>query len=191
MSLLAVFHDGRALIARSILTIEAFALLPGDTRERNVSWLDRSQALSLSSDGQKILYGKIGEGQGTVYLGRGDGSPAVPLGEGRGAFALSPDGKWALTTQGSPRQVVLLPTGAGQAVRLPRGDVEFEGRTWFFWFPDGKRILFNGHGPDGQKRCYVQSTEGGGPRALPLSGVGCRAPSPDGKFVLTSKGELY
>src|SRR5207247_7333575 len=62
--LLDIFHDGRALIARTIVTTEAFALLPGETGEKNISWLDRSQAVSLSSDGKKILYGKLGEGQG-------------------------------------------------------------------------------------------------------------------------------
>jgi len=67
-----------------------------------------------------------------VYLRKTDGSPAVLLGEG-GAVALSPDGKWAIVQpQGSPTQLKLLPTGAGEPKDLTHDNIN---HTWRAGFP--------------------------------------------------------
>ena len=69
-----------------------------------------------------------------------DGSPAVSLGEARGGGALSPDGRWVLAElEGN---LILLPTGAGSTVTLPKGDVVEFGRG--AWLRDSKRIVFTG-----------------------------------------------
>ncbi len=115
--------DGRALIARDSIRSRVFGLSPGEASERDLSWLDGSAAADLSSDGRMLLLAEKGEGGGgvgAVYVRKTDGSPPVRLGEGY-ALALSPDKKWALAAPISFTELLLLPTGIGQAKKLERG----------------------------------------------------------------------
>ena len=91
-------HPGRFLSAR---TTRGLALPLVEYRQRQDGWPRSSYA----------------------YLRKTDGAPAVRLGEGR-PFGLSPDGKWVLSTLFTPPQILLLPTGAGEAKRLERGAIE-------------------------------------------------------------------
>jgi hypothetical protein len=96
-----------------------------------------------------------------------DGSPAVRLGEGNGQ-ALSPDGKLVISVPITPpERIVLLPTGAGQPRRL-EGSAEVHAARWF---PDGKRILLEGHEVGHGVRLYVQDLAGGGPKPITSEGV--------------------
>ncbi len=98
------------------------ALVPGESEERNLSWLAGSTVADLSNDGKKLLLYEEGSNANrpdeevfTTYLRSTDGSDAVKLGEGR-ALALSPDGEWALVMRPSPEpHLVLLPTGRRRA----------------------------------------------------------------------------
>src|SRR5438876_10023455 len=93
---------------------------------------------SMRKGGGALDYSKSGGLTYAVYLRKTDGSPAVLLGEG-GAVALSPDGKWAIVQpQGSPTQLKLLPTGAGEPKDLTHDNIN---HTWARWFPDRMRIL--------------------------------------------------
>jgi eukaryotic-like serine/threonine-protein kinase len=100
---------------------------------------------------------------------------------------LSADGKWALTILFTPPQLALLPTGAGEARQLERGPIEQYGKRCG-WFPDGKRIVFEGREPGREWRLYVQSIEGGLPRPITPEGTtgGSREIfiSPDGRSVI-------
>src|SRR5438445_494758 len=74
-------------------------LAPGETKERDLSWLDVTYTRGMSDDGRTVLLGEGGFGggaNGSIYLRKTDGSPAIRLGDGY-PISLSPDGKWALT----------------------------------------------------------------------------------------------
>ena len=90
---------------------------PEGSQERDLSWLDFSVPIDLSSDGKILLFVESGDGGGphyTTFIRGTNGTPAVRLGEGF-ALALSPDGKWALARTPDSNNVALLPTGVGTA----------------------------------------------------------------------------
>jgi eukaryotic-like serine/threonine-protein kinase len=182
--------DGRALITRDSTRSRVLGLPPGEASERDLSWLDGSAANDLSFDGTTLLLGEAGEGgggTGTVYVRKTDGSPPVRLGEGY-ALALSPDKKWALAAPISFTELLLLPTGIGQARKLERGGIESYQSARFL--PDGKRVLFAGKEPGHRARLYIQDLGGGGPKPITPEGTGAtfrgNVVSPDGKFVTGS-----
>jgi eukaryotic-like serine/threonine-protein kinase len=176
-----VAADGRVLVTHPQRRREMLLLLPDETRERDISWLDYSVAADLSADGRTVLFGESGEGGGagySVYLRRTDSSAPVRLGEGQ-PTSLSPDGAQALSVlHGAEPQLVVLPTGAGQAVTLPRGAISQY--RWAWWFPDGRHVLVEGSEAGKQRRLYVQETPGGAPR--PLTPEGTSAPRPNAIF---------
>jgi len=188
-----ISRDGQVLLADWTMRYGIAARRASDPGERDLSWLDWSQARDLSSDGKLLLLTEGGEGGGPsygVYIRKTDGSPAVRLGEGE-ALALSPDAKWVLSVLhgGKPRPV-LLPTGAGQARTLPQGAIrDYEDGSWM---PDGERVILlaseAGHG----SRFYIQDVTGGKPSPITPEGTtgfgfGAHVVSPDGK-LLAAKG---
>ena len=182
-----VSRDGRVLLARDGVRSRMAVLPPGETRERDLSWLDGTIPADISTDGTTLLFfegGEGGGGTGTVYVRKTDGSPPVRLGEGY-ALALSPDKRWALATLQSYSQLTLLPTGAGQARRLERGPIESYQSATFL--PDGRRILFAGSERGRRARLYVQDLAGGAPRPVTAEGAGAGphgvVVSPDGRFA--------
>src|SRR5207344_2120953 len=126
--------DGRVLMMRASWRRELVGTIAGESKQRDLSWLDYSYPAALSADGKTLLFDEEGGGGSlaysksgglsyAVYLRKTDGSPAVLLGEG-GAMALSPDGKLALAqTQDSPSQLRMLATGAGEARDLTKDNV--------------------------------------------------------------------
>jgi hypothetical protein len=118
--------DGRVLVSRNTVHIGLSCQAPGESRERDLSWQIASLATGLSADGQTAVFndalgGQTSSGHATVFTRNLDGSPAVRLGEGNGG-RISPDKKWVLTQQGD--HLVLLPTGAGSPVDLPKGTLK-------------------------------------------------------------------
>ncbi len=193
LSLLDIWKDGRILLNRASWRRELIGLLPGASKERDLSWLDYSYPADLSADGKTLLFDEEGGGGGqmysktggltyAVYVRKTDGSPAVLLGAG-GSVALSPDEKWAIAQpQTTPAQFVLLPTGAGESRQLTKDDIN---HAWAKWLPDGKHIVFTGNEPDHGVRFYVQDINGGKPRTFSPEGVHATAfvISPDGRYV--------
>jgi serine/threonine protein kinase len=194
-----ISRDGRVLISKDVWRSGVQWHGSGNAGERDLSWLDASTLMDLSSDGQNLEFSEFGETTGSsslAYLRKTDGSPAVKLGFGYAA-ALSPDGKWVLAADFPPRLVVL-PTGAGEAKHLePQGLEQFASPGWM---PDGKQIYFAGY--DGHDwRMYTQDPANGAPHAFtpPLSVnqqiFDSHLLSPDGKFVvardLNGSGRLY
>src|SRR6266542_539240 len=180
-----VSSGGSVLMTRDTNRQELLGRSTGELKERDLTWLDWSNASDISADG-KLLFSEAGEGAGagySVYVRRMDGAPAVRLGEGS-AQALSPDGKWALaiTRIVSEPQIVLYPTGAGETRTLPREGLVAQSALWL---PDGKQILVTaseaGHG----SRLYLWDLSGGKPRAISPEGYRSfpRSVSPDGKLV--------
>jgi Tol biopolymer transport system component len=187
MTLNDISRDGRVLITRDDERLQINCLPPGETKERDLSWYDWSSARDLSDDGRTLLIGISGDAGAwadSTYLRKTDGSPAIRLGEAW-ALALSPDRKWAIASiaNKSPVQLVLLPTGPGDAKALTNDAIDHSNARWF---PDGKRFVFQGHEPNHAARLYVQDLVGGTPRAITPEGVGFSTGNPislDGQFV--------
>ena len=183
-----IARDGRVLVERLSDRTGVLGLVPGETRERDLSWFDGSSPVALSDDGRLLLFNEFGgtAREGTAhYLRETDGSPAVNLGAGE-AFDLSSDGKWALARAAdSPKTLVLQPTGTGASISIDLS--AFESVAGAAFFPDGKRLLVAATEPGGKKRkMYVQGIPTGKPRAITSRtfGFAGRPISPDGIWVV-------
>jgi len=183
-----VARSGRVLLTRESPRVGVLAMLEGDTRERDMSFLDYSFAADLTPDARILLFDEEGEAGGanyTVFVRKSDRSPVVRLGEGN-AMAISPDGKWALSMLPVPSSpFILLPTGTGEHRQLAPGGVSPEQAAT--WLPDSRSIVFAGTEPGHKVRLYVQSIEAGNPRAISPEGIVAALPgfavTPDGKHV--------
>ena len=205
LMLFDIWKDGRVLMMRASWRRELVGMVAGETKQRDLSWLDYSYPAGLSPDGKTLLFDEEGGGGSlaysksgglsyAVYIRKTDGSPAVLLGEG-GALALSPDGKSVISqTNDSSAQLRLLTTGAGEAKDLTKDNMN---HTWARWFPDGKRILFSGNGPGQGVRLYVFDPASGKSQAVTPEGVDGNAffVSPDSQWIAgigpDRKGYLY
>jgi len=183
-------HDtgagGRALISRDALRAGAVGLIPGENKERDLSWQDWTVPGALSEDGKLLLFieaGEAGGGDYAVFTRETNSNSAVRLGQGS-ARALSPDGQWALVLRQnlSPPDFVLLPTGVGQQRAVPTGNVI---PSFGQFLPDGKSIVFSGHQAGHGARVYLMNLDGGQPRAITPEGFGLRGHglSADGKRI--------
>ena len=186
LTLQDVSQGGRALMTHDVSRTELLGRPAGEPKEKDLSWLDWSNASDISADGKTILFSESGEGGGSgysIYVRRTDGSPAVRLGEGY-AQRLSPDGRWvlAITHISSDPQVVLYPMGAGEAKALSREGLVAQAADWL---PDGKQILVTASEPGHGSRLFLRDVSGGKPRAISPEGYRnfLRAVSPDGKLV--------
>ena len=177
--------DGRWLTTRDDFFREMQVLAPGQSHERDLSWLDLSDPAALTGDGKTLLFmeesGSVGVNY-AVCLRQTDGSPVVRLGEGA-ANDLSGDGRWALANvPTTPPQLMLYPTGAGEPRKLERGGLLSYESAQFF--PDGKRVLACGPEDGKGVRCYVQDIAGGKPRPVTPEGTSQGFVSPDGRMIL-------
>ena len=190
-----VLHDisaeGRVLLGRLSESSEILGDFPGETRPRNLSHLDRSEAAALAPSGETLLFNDKGQsGLRGMYLGRTDGSPPKRLADGY-ARALSPDGKFVLSSIRPDPQIFLIPTGPGQPRLIDTPGLLPGGRMGFF--PDGRRIWFMAKDPAQGRRAWVQDLHEGKPRAITPPEVGGSVLSGDGRFLcaLAADGDWY
>ena len=180
-----IWQDGKVLLSRQSWRRELSGLIAGMTKEQDFSWLDYSFPAELSADGKRLLFDEEGVGGGayySVYLRKTAEDSAVRLGDGE-SVTLSPDGKWVLAlTMSSPAQLILLPSGAGDAQQITHDSFY---HSWARWLPDSQGIVFTakqeGHGA----RIYLQKSITG--QATPVSPEGIDplviALAPDGSQV--------
>jgi eukaryotic-like serine/threonine-protein kinase len=180
-----VGRDGKVLLIRQSWRRELSGLIAATAKEQDFSWLDYSFPAELSADGKRLLFDEEGVGGGgnySVYLRKVAEDSAVRLGDGE-SVSLSPDGKWVLAlTMSSPAQLILLPSGAGDAQQITHDSLY---HSWARWLPDSQGIVFTakqeGHGA----RIYVQKSITA--KATPVSPEGVDplviALSPDGSQV--------
>lgn len=188
LTLQDIFKDGRILFSRDDMRAGMIGLSPGESRERDLSWHDWTIPRDISDDGKLVSFDETGEAggaTGVIYVRGTDGSPAVRLGEGR-AVTLSPDGKFVLAlTRGTRHEMIVLPTGAGEARPISTGDVQ---PHQVYFFPDQKHILILGNVPTGRGlRLWVTDLNGSTPKAISPEGVILRQRnciSPDGTRVV-------
>ncbi len=180
-----IWQDGKVLLSRQSWRRELSGLTSGGTKEVDFSWLDYSFPAELSSDGKRLLFDEEGSGGGagySVYLRKTAEDSAVRLGDGE-SVTLSPDGKWVLAlTMTSPAQLILLPSGAGDAQQITHDSLY---HSWARWLPDSQGIVFTakqeGHGA----RIYLQKSIAASPTPISPEGIDplVLALAPDGSQV--------
>jgi eukaryotic-like serine/threonine-protein kinase len=179
------WKDGRVLLSRASRRRELSGLIEGVPKEEDFSWLDYSFPGDLSPDGKVLLFDEEGTGGGSnysVYLRKTASESAVRLGDGT-SVSLSPDGKWVIAlTVATPAQLVLLPSGAGDAQQITHDKLY---HIWARWLPDSQGYVFTateeGHGA----RIYLQKSISAGAKPISPEGVDPQAfsLSPDGSQV--------
>ncbi|MFI5370246.1 MAG: protein kinase [Candidatus Eisenbacteria bacterium] len=168
-----IARDGRVLVGHGPERAGINGLAPGETRERDLSWLDWSLLQDLSTDGKTMLIDETAEGggaSGSVYVRPMDGSPAVRLGDG-GARAISPDGRWVAAARsmgGGVGSLYLLPTGVGEPRDVNTGTLYTHIARWC---PDGRHMVISAHEPGRGIRLYRIDVQDGDPQALSPEGV--------------------
>jgi eukaryotic-like serine/threonine-protein kinase len=181
-----IWQDGRVLLAKDAWRRELIGLVAGENKERDVSWLDYSYPSDLSRDGKDLLFTEAGEGGGpnySVYQRKIGETSAVLLGDGM-ALSVSPDGKWVIvSTISAPAQLILLPTGPGEAKPLTHDSINHSRAKWL---PDGQRFVFSGKEPGHAARIYRQDSPEGKPLPISPEGIDPLALvlSPDGQQVV-------
>ena len=182
-----IWQDGRVLLAKDAWRRELTGLIAGETKERDLSWLDYSYPSDLSADGKTLLFTEAGEGGGTnysVYQRKIGEASAVRLGDGM-ALSLSPDGKWVIASVPSaPAPLVLLPTGPGEVKPLSHDAVN---HSLARWLPDSKSFVFSGKEPGHAARIYRQDSIDAKPVAISPEGIDplVLVLSPDGQQVVS------
>jgi eukaryotic-like serine/threonine-protein kinase len=183
MTLKDVDHTGRVLFTQDNWRREVTALGPGETRERNFSWLDWSFPSDFSVSHRMLLISEAGRGGGpnsSVYLRPLNEPAATRLGEGV-ALCISPDGKWVLSSRSDLGQLVLLPVKAGDVHWLSPDGLTHVSAAWF---SNGTRFVFSGNAPGRGGRLYVQDLSDGKPAGITEEGVESYfSLSPDNKSV--------
>jgi len=168
--------------------------LPGDSHDRDLSWLDSSWCADLSRDGRSVLFSESGQGVGAVqaaYMRGMDGSPAVRLGSGA-PLALSPDSRFALIRRlenqpdKSGEFLELMPTAAGESRRLPGDGFSY---TYGHWLPDGQGVILRASEQGKPMRLYRMALPQGQYQPISPEGTGRCALSPDGSMVAATGPE--
>ncbi len=183
LTLRDIAPDGQVLISRDVRRLEIAAKLPGDSAERDLSWLDWSRVQEISPGGSLILFDESGEAAGShtlAYVRKTADGAVTRLGEGI-ATALSPDGKFALLIAEDRLRLRLVPVDGGQPKALPQTGLSYQ---WVKYFPDGRRLLALANRPQQGLRLYVQSIEDS--KVTPISPemmVRNAAISPDGARI--------
>ncbi len=181
--LLEDVRGGDALLRVDSIRLGIRGLAPGAAAERELGWLGFSILDEISPDGKQILFDEEAEGGGpnyTVFIRGTDGAPPVRLGEGN-AKALSFDGQWALSQPANGGNLILLPTGPGEARQLTHDNISY---SLAHWLPDGKQILAVGIEPGHGVRTYLIDMASGDSRPLTPEGTRGIVISPDGRELV-------
>jgi DNA-binding winged helix-turn-helix (wHTH) protein/Tol biopolymer transport system component len=175
---------GAVLISRATSRMSMFWGNVDSSSPQNISWLDWSRAVAISSDGKRVLFDETGQGGGSrysVYLYDVDKKSSDRLGDGR-AIDLSSDGAWAITQSASePQKLFLVSVKDHTAILIPNPGLDYR---WIRFFPGQCRdILFAGGLPNQKEQLYRQHVPGDAP--VPISaGVRIRG------VVLDDTGEF-
>jgi hypothetical protein len=155
---------GDVLIARATSRMTMLSGKFGGKPE-DISWLDWSRAVAISSDGDQVLFDESGQGGGSrysVYLYDAKKRFSELLGEGR-AIDLSPDGRWALTQDARNLRTLSLISISDRLVKpIAAGGLEI---AWAKFFPCGGslEILMAANDPGKPMQLYRQHLPDGKP----------------------------
>ena len=155
MRLYDISPAGHVLLSNGMWRAALEVQAPGESVERDLSWLDWSILADLSRDGRTILFNEPREGGGaasSMYLRRLDAPTPVRIGDGYGD-SISPDGKYVLGHSGP--KLIVVPTGSGEARELKTEGAFDLGAAWL---PDGRRIVIAGALPSKGYQLHVIDT---------------------------------
>jgi Tol biopolymer transport system component len=187
MTLKDISRDGHVLFVRENRRRGIAGLFPGQTKETDLSWQDWSLPTDLSADGKWLYFAEQGDSAGpkySAYMRATDGSPAIRLGDGS-PWAASPDGKWVASITPGTRELLLLPTRAGDAANLSQPGFGLDNPEWL---PDGERLLVRGFETGKAPREYILTVDGGQMKPVAPEGqIGLL--SPDGKSLIVHRGD--
>jgi DNA-binding winged helix-turn-helix (wHTH) protein/Tol biopolymer transport system component len=160
---------GDVLISRSTSRMSMFWGNVDASSPRDISWLDWSRAVAISSDGKRVLFDETGQGGGShysAYLYDAGKNSFNRLSDGR-AIDLSSDGAWAITQSASePQKLFLVSVKDHKTVLVPNPGLEYR---WARFFAGRcQDILFAGGFPNRKEQLYRQHLPGGTP--VPISG---------------------
>ena len=181
---------GRVLAALHSYQRQTYGRGPGETRDRDLGWLDAQATMSLTADGRTALLAPLGEWSrvdGPLYLRPLSGGPAQSIGHGLRQPTISADGKWVATCTLDPTfSVLLIPTGPGASRRFPLP--EFAGNDLRVdLLPDGKAVLIWGRRNQEAFAFYTLDLASGGIRKVTASSSSAFAYqtilSPDGRWL--------
>jgi len=181
-------YNDMGLMATHQLRIGIRGIEPGGKQEHELGWFGWSGLNDMTPDGKYILFNEEGDGGGpnyTVFMRNTDGSPPVRIGEGMG-FALSADGRWAVTQPAKGGPLSLVPTGAGVARVLTHDNVSYSNARFL---PDGKRLLAIGIEPSHGMRDYVIDLNDGSAKPVTPDGLVGVAVSPDAREVIVHSAD--
>jgi len=152
-----------------------------------VGWQDFAITGVVSPDRKSMLFTDISARAGANYatslrdLGTGK---VVRLGEGA-SFGFSADGRWAGGLIPTTLELQLYPVGAGQTIRVPRGNLEAYTGELPQWFAKSPRLLVCGNEKGKRTRCYAQDITDGALTPLTPEGVARALIAPDERTLLT------
>ena len=173
MLLRDISASGDVLISRATSRMSMFWGEADGNSLQDISWLDWSRAVAISSDGKRVLFDETGQGGGShysVFLYDADKRSSDRVGDGR-AIDLSSDGGWVLTQSASePQKLFLVSVKDHKATLVPNPGLEYR---WAKFFPGQcQDILFAGGFPNQKEQLYRQHAPGGTP--VPIGGVRIR-----------------
>ena len=159
--------------------------------ERELTWRDNSSPIDLTPDGRTLLFLSITEcsggeqESGAAFVRTLDGSAPGRVADG-GAFAISPDGRFALSQ--TQRELRLTPTGAGEGRVVATG---LDSVLAAKWMPDGGSLVLVMPDSGGRVRLHrADLGDGSNVQVRPASAAFGDAPtllgvtvSPDGRQV--------
>jgi serine/threonine protein kinase len=182
-----IFTDGRALVAREELRRELRVLVPGETSERDITWMDYPGLFGFSDDGKTVLLNEVGDAgraKFAVYVAQTDGSAPVHVADGA-ATSLSRDSRFVLCFSDplTFNELLIIPIGPGEPRRLPGATAVMNKAVLL---PDGRHVLYAGTRTANEAGVFIQDLSGDKPR---LVAPGARllpsdqlAVSPDGRL---------
>jgi Tol biopolymer transport system component len=194
MQLRDINSAGDVLIARATSRMTMLSGKFGGKPE-DISWLDWSRAVAISSDGNQVLFDESGQGGGSrysVYLYDAKKRFSELLGEGR-AVDLSPDGQWALTQDARDLRTLSLISINDRLVKpIAAGGLEI---AWAKFSPCGGslEILMAANDPGKPMQLYRQHLPDGKPvlintsvqlSAAVIDSTGHLAVGPTGKSAI-------
>jgi eukaryotic-like serine/threonine-protein kinase len=180
-----IARNGSVLLSHENWRRQLLGFFPGDKNEHPYSWLDDTNATSISADGRVMSFSEGGEvyyieGERLGYYRSTDGSPAVRV--GAGSTVVSPDGKSLLVYSQKSTKLLVQPIGLGEPRELSTpGLIAFDHGGWS---DDGRFIAYEAQTTQSDWNAYVQPITGGRP-VLVQAGTRHSLPklSPDGSVV--------